>query len=183
MNNWDRFVIVFFVIILSYSLIIGKNQTLKIILSSYISILTADGIGNLIEKYLIGNDPIIKIFVANADNKSLIVLKIAIFVILTILLATRGGFGIAISKEKSKLFSFISTISFGVLSAGLIISTLLVYASGISILDSSKVIIESPLQQVSQKSLLVSLMIKNYSIWFSLPAIAFIVSSFVSEDE
>ena len=45
--SWDLFVIVFFAVIIAYSFIIGRNQTLKVIIASYIAILASDGIGNL----------------------------------------------------------------------------------------------------------------------------------------
>lgn len=175
--NWDLFIIVFFLIIVAYSFMIGKYQTLKIILSSYIAILTSDGVGNIIEKYLISDQSLINI----SENKPLIILKISIFVILTILLATRGAFGISISDPRSKFTEFVMTISFGVLSAGLIISTILVYVSGASLVKLSGVATSESMNLIAESSRSVRMMIENYNIWFSLPAIAFIVSSLMAE--
>lgn len=161
---------------------IGKYQTLKIILSSYMAILASDGIGNLIEKYLIGENPALNVFVAQGENKSIIVLKIAIFVVLTIVLATRGAFGIVVSQEKSRFVSFMVTISYGILSAGLIISTILVYVSGVSLVEATNLLGTNPLPSIAESSRFVRVMIENYNIWFSLPAIAFIFSSFFGDE-
>lgn len=179
--DWDLFIIAFSLVIIAYTFMIGKYQSLKIILSSYISILTADGIGNLVEKYLIGDDPAINVFVAQGENQSLIVLKIAIFVILTILLATRGGFGIVISQEKSRFFSFVTTFVYGILSAGLIISTILIYVSGSSMVEATSIFVNNPLTTIEASSRLVRVMTENYNIWFSMPAVAFIFTSFLGE--
>ena len=45
--SWDLFVLVFFVVIMAYSLIIGRDNTLKVILGTYVAALTADAAGNL----------------------------------------------------------------------------------------------------------------------------------------
>ncbi|MCT4592340.1 MAG: hypothetical protein N4A36_03085 [Candidatus Gracilibacteria bacterium] len=178
--SWDLFIIVFFVIIVAYSYIIGKYQTLKIILSSYIAILSADAIGSLIEKYMIGESPIINIATVHSSSNALIFIKIITFIFLTILLATKGGFGIVASQERSRFSSFLLTMTYGILSAGLIISTILVYISGASLVDLTSVT-ENPLSQISEQSQLVRLMIKNYNAWFSLPVVVFLISSFLGD--
>jgi hypothetical protein len=55
--SWDLFIIVFFGVIIAYSFIIGRNQTLKIIIATYMAILTADGLGNLFQTYLLPTAP------------------------------------------------------------------------------------------------------------------------------
>lgn len=177
--DWDLFIICFSLVIVSYSIMIGKYQTLKIILSSYIAILTSDAIGNLFKIYLIGGDPSIDLF--TSEIKSLIILKISIFVIITILLATRGGFGIVIADDKSRLASIFTTVIYGFLSASLIISTILVYVSGVTMVEATSLVIESPITSIENSSKLVRMMTENYNIWFSLPAIAFIFSSLIGD--
>ena len=49
--SWDLFILVFFAVVVAYSFIIGKNQTLKVILGTYLAVLCADGMGNLFGKY------------------------------------------------------------------------------------------------------------------------------------
>jgi len=54
--SWDLFVIVFFVVILAYSLIIGRDNTLKVVVGTYISMIAADAGGALFAKYLSGSE-------------------------------------------------------------------------------------------------------------------------------
>lgn len=180
--SWDLFILVFFMIIVAYSYVIGKYQTLKIILSSYIAILAADGLGNLVEQYLIGEKPVLNVFVATGQSGSLITFKIAVFVIITILLATKGRFGVMVSAEKNRFVAFSSTIVYGILSAGLIISTILVYMSGISLFEVKEVFIANPVDTIAAQSRLVTMMITHYNVWFSLPAVVFIFSSFFGDE-
>ncbi len=45
--TWDLFILVFFVVIVAYSLIIGRGNTLKVILGTYVAALAADAFGNI----------------------------------------------------------------------------------------------------------------------------------------
>lgn len=179
--TWDLFVLVFFLVIIAYSFIIGKNQTMKVIISTYVAILAADGIGSIIEKYLIGADPLIQIFSIDRLSSALIVTKIAIFVCTIVLLATRGGFEISLSEEKSTFLYLAMTSFYGVLSAGLIVSTVLIYTSGVSMIEGTVDLTNTVIYPVYQSSFLVRQMINNSHTWFSLPAVALIFSSFTSK--
>lgn len=180
--TWDLFILVFFLIIVSYSVMIGKDQTIKVILSSYIAILASDAIGGLIAR-VIGGGAVTNVLVISSESKAIIMMKIGIFVFLTVALATRGAFEIVASEERSPFMRMMMTIAYGVLSAGLIVSTILVYVSGLSLLSTGTLFTQNPIQEVAQGSQLVQLMIENYAIWFSLPAIAFVISSLFTGDE
>lgn len=181
--TWDLFIIVFFLVIVAYSFVIGKNQTMKVILSSYVAILAADGVGNLVQKYLLGTDPVVNIFTVQAENSAFIVMKISIFVILTVLLTIRGAFAIDLMTERSQFFSIFLTGAYGVLSAGLIISTILVYISGISIFSAAYLDSENPIIRIAADSDFVRTMVENYNVWFSFPAIVFMISSLFGGEE
>ncbi|MBN2086837.1 hypothetical protein JW758_00675 [Candidatus Peregrinibacteria bacterium] len=180
--SWDLFVIVFFTVIIAYSFIIGRNQTLKIIIASYIAILASDGIGNLIERYLIGNDPVVDVVNVTNGESALVILKIFIFVFTIVLIATRGRFSIDMSKPGSAVMTVILNLAYGILSAGLITSTILIYASGSSLVQETSVIMNEAVLQMYRESQMVQLMINNYNIWFSIPAIAFVISSFIGDE-
>lgn len=181
--TWDLFVIVFFLVIIAYSFVIGKNQTMKVILSSYIAILAADGVGNLVQKYFFGVDPVLNVFVLQADNSAFVVMKISIFVILTVLLTIRGAFEIELFQDRSRFLGMFLTGAYGVLSAGLIISTILVYITGISLFNTVAVNPANPIVEIAASSSLVRTMITNYDVWFGAPAIVFMLSSlFVPEE-
>ena len=177
--SWDLFVIVFFAVIIAYSFIIGRNQTLKIIIASYIAILTADGIGNLIERFLLTDGQSIGPLAAPEDG-GLVVIKIFIFVFTIVLIATRGRFTINMDKHGSSVINIILNLVYGILSAGLITSTILIYTSGSSLVQESAIMNEA-VMAMYRDSMMVQTMINNYNIWFSLPAITFVISSFLGQ--
>jgi hypothetical protein len=177
--SWDLFVIVFFAVIIAYSFIIGRNQTLKIIIASYIAILTADGIGNLIERFLFKGIPADNAIIT-PDDSGLVVIKIFIFVFSIVLITTRGRFAINMDKHGSSIINIILNLTYGVLSAGLITSTILIYTSGSSLVqETSSLVMNEAVMAMYRDSVMVQTMINNYNIWFSLPAITFVISSFL----
>ena len=56
-------------------------------------------------------------------------------------------------------------------------------ASGASLIQQSTVIMNDAVLTIYKQSQLVRLMINNYNVWFSLPAIAFVISSFFGNEE
>ncbi len=181
--SWDLFVIVFFTVIIAYSFIIGRNQTLKIIIASYIAILAADGIGNLIERYLIGEEPLINAIDFTTGEGTLVVLKIFIFIFTIVLIATRGRFAIDMGRSGSAAMNIILNLTYGILSAGLITSTILLYTSGASLVQETSIIMNEAVLDMYRQSFMVQVMVNNYNIWFSLPAVTFVISSLIGEEE
>ena len=181
--SWDLFVIVFFTVIIAYSFIIGRNSTLKIIIASYIAILASDGIGNIIERYLIGDKPVVNVIDLANDESSLVILKIFIFVFTIVIISTRGRFSINMDRTKSQAMNVILNLAYGILSAGLITSTILIYASGASLVQETSIIMNEAVLQMYRESYMVQMMINNYNAWFSLPAITFVISSFIGSEE
>jgi len=180
--SWDLFVIVFFTVIIAYSFIIGRNSTLKVIISTYIAILTSDGIGNLIDKYLIGESPIVRLADITSSESTLVIIKIIIFILTIVLITTRGRFTINVETNRSTTMSIVLALTYGILSAGLITSTILIYASGASMVQETNIIMNEAVLKMYRESNMVQLMIDNYNIWFSIPAITFVISSFIGEE-
>jgi hypothetical protein len=176
--SWDLFVIVFFSVIIAYSFIVGRNATLKIIIGTYIATLTADGLANLVRQYISPNVPLL----SGPDSEQIyIVMKIVVFIIAVVVIAVKGGFEVNILMERQAVVRILSTFVFGALNAGLIVSTLLIYVSGFSLIGMQDAAVS--VAGLGSESLLVQMMIDNYSLWFSLPAIALVVVSFAEPTE
>jgi len=180
--TWDLFVIVFFAVVIAYSFIIGRNKTLKVIVSTYIAILAADGVGNLINHFFIGEDPLIRAFEVSDQAISLILLKIIIFVLVLVLIVMKGSFEIHIEQTKSTAMNMILNLTYGILSAGLIVSTILIYVSGFSLFDGSGMVMSSAMQAIYEQSYMVRSILDNGNVFFALPAITFVIASFMGEE-
>ena len=97
--SWDLFVLVFFGIVIAYSFIIGRNQTLKVIIACYMAILSADGLGNIFKQYIFPAMPSLQS--GTEADTALIFLKIFVFVLAIVLIAIKGGFYVDIMFERS----------------------------------------------------------------------------------
>lgn len=184
--SWDLFIVVLFAVIIAYSFIIGKERTLKIIIGSYLAILTADGLGNIFHQYALSSQQFVTLLrffgFANQDH-TLITLKIFIFIAAIVILAVRGGFEVTSGKTNDGVVHMIITLIFGFLSAGLIMSTLLVYVSGASFVGGTVTITNNALSQAYSESEMIKLMIKNYNFWFAIPAVSFLIVSLFNKKE
>ena len=181
--SWDLFIIVFFTLIIAYSFIIGKNQTIKVIIGSYLAILTADGLGNLLERYLLMPNPLLKSMPPVLGERILVLFKIGVFLIAIVIVAVRGGFTVVLREERTGILKVISNFCFGFLNAGLMISTILIYISGFSFVQGAFDLTASPVFEIYSQSQLVKIMVNNYNFWFSLPAIAFVFMSLIGMKE
>ncbi len=179
--SWDLVIIVFFAIVMSYSFIIGRNQSIRVMIAAYISIIATQGIGNVILR--LAGSSINNIEILNFTfNVSIIsALKIIIFVTFIILLALRSGIHITYTKESGSLMNILYTTIFGFGTAGLIISTILTYVAGNAILDVTMPS-SGAIAPIAQSSPLMQIMVLNQDIWFSLPAILIIAAGFINNE-
>lgn len=177
--SWDLFVVVIFAVIIAYSFIIGKENTLKVIIGSYIAILTADGIGNLFRQYALGSNELVmflKFFGMDNPDRTMILVKVLTFIMAIVIIAMKGGFEVKHGSHGGVIGIIINLI-FGFLSAGLVISTLLIYVSGASFVSGTVNMANNTLASAYSESEMVKMMIDNYNIWFALPAVTFLLSS------
>lgn len=176
--SWDLFVLVFFAIVIAYSFIVGRNQTMKIIIASYMAVLTADGLGNLFEKYILPTAPALQ---GVQGVQALVLLKIFVYVLVIVMVAIRGGFHVDILPENSVVTRIVANLSFGFLNAGLMVSTLLVYLTGGSfVMGTVQTGLHTNLYNESQ---FIKTIVDNYDVWFSLPAVALVLISFFQPSE
>jgi len=180
--TWDLFVIVFFVVILSYSFVIGKDGTVKLLLSSYMSLIAADALGNLLSKFFFTSEPIIKLFSLSQDPTALVITKISIFIIAMVTFAVKGAYEITMPKENATA-EFFLTLLFGSLSAVFLISGILVFTSGGSLIAGGVAITESNISAMYNQSYIVRTIVLNYSLWFALPMLAFLIFSLFRKSE
>lgn len=185
--SWDLFVIVFFVVILAYSLIIGRDNTLKVILGTYVSMIAADAGGTLFSKYLSGSElfmKILKFAAVGNEQEAVVFVKVILFVALVILFAVRGAFEVDTADDRSILVRTILSMVYAVLSAGLIISAILVFVSGVSLVGGgSTETTTTALWDVYNQSGMIRTIVDNSNLWFSMPALAFLIHSFYSRRE
>lgn len=182
--SWDLFVLVFFVVIVAYSFIIGRDNTLKVILGTYVAALAADACGSLFAVSFTGSPmfmSLLKLASVNSDYEAVIFVKVLVFVALVILFAVRGAFAVATVNDRSAAIRIVLSFVYAAMSAGLIISVILTFVSGVSFVGGgTQTTTTTALWDLSTQSHLIKTMLNYTYVWFSAPALAFLVHSIYS---
>lgn len=178
--TWDLIVIVFFAIVLAYSFIVGKDESVKIIIASYIAIVAVQAIGNLLELLTGESKTMMDMLGFTVDRNIISTIKLILFVAMIIFLAIRGGFEMEYAKQIEGVWETVLTGAFGFATAGLLLTALLTYIAAKPILDHTlgSAPLLAPLLMQSQ---LVSVMVDYQNVWFCLPAVLLLVVGFISE--
>lgn len=179
--TWDLFVIVFFAVVCAYSFIVGKHESVKIIIATYIAIIAIQGIGNLVAQGSVIAGSYLEMLGFGLDTQTISIMKLIAFVGVIIFLASRGGFDMEYSKDLGGMVDMLLVGAFGFSTAGLLQISLLTFVAGSPLLDPNLAMSEA-LQPLLVNSQLIQIMVEYQNIWFSLPAILLIVLGFVAHD-
>ncbi len=187
--SWDLFVIVFFVVIVAYSFIIGRDNTLKVILGTYVSIIAADAAGSLFATYFAGSAlflNILKFASVSNEQEAVVLVKVTIFVVLVILFAVKGAFEVDTVDDRSAAIRMVLSVIYAVMSAGLIISAILVFVSGVPLISNNVgaiTVANGGLWDIYTKSALIRNIVQHSHLWFSIPALSFLIHSLYTDHE
>lgn len=178
--SWNLFVIVFFAVVVTYSFIIGKHESVKIIVASYIAIVAVQGIGNLLARFA-GDDPLFSMLGITVDITLLATTKLVLFVAAIIVLAVRGSFEIEFRRDPGSIADLALTGIFGFATAGLLLTTLLTYVADAPLL--SRDIAETALiASMMERSALLATIVRYQDLWFCGPALLLFASGFLGKE-
>ncbi len=177
--SWDLFVIVFFGLVMSYSFIIGKHESVKIIVFTYIAIVAGLATGDILQQLSANSQPLLSSFGLVLDITVLDSTKLIIFIGTIILLAIRGGFDVEYGNDDNSVVNTVLTGVFGFATAGLLLTTLLTFVAGKHLLDPA--LGSAPnLAPILAQSTFMQAMVLYQSLWFALPAALLIAVGLVS---
>ncbi|MDD5623533.1 MAG: hypothetical protein PHI23_02385 [Candidatus Peribacteraceae bacterium] len=180
--TWDLFIIVFFALIITYSFIIGKHESVKIIIASYIAIVAVQGIGNILARFSGQSQPMFSLLGITVDITLLSTTKLVLFIAAVIFLAIRGGFTIEFNREPGGITDTVLTGVFGFATAGLLLSTLLTYVADVPLL-SKNIADAATVSSIIKQSELMNTMVAYQDLWFALPALLLLGSGFLGKEQ
>lgn len=178
--TWNLVLLSTFVLLFAYNFLLGQNATIKLILSIYIAILTADGIAGILKEFVFDVSPGFQVLVAGNENTVFSWIRILLFLFAVIIFVVKSGFHVILDKHDHWAMRLGIHGMFSALSAILFLSTILIYMSGNSFVEG---MILAQEVSIYKESLLAKILIDYYQFWFSLPAIAFLATSFLFEPE
>lgn len=177
--TWDLLVIVFFAVIVAYSFIVGKDESVKIIIASYIAIVAVQALGNLLEMLGGESRTMMEMLGFTLDRNVISTTKLLLFVAMIIFLAIKGGFEMEYAKDLTGIWDPIITGAFGFATSGMLLSALLTYIAAKPLLDET--LGSAPLiQPLLADSTLVQVMVDYQNVWFALPALLLLTIGFIN---
>ncbi len=183
--SWDLLIIVFFGLVVAYSLIIGRNNNLKVIIATYVAALFADAVGNLFGKTLALSDNFMKLmslFYVQTPQDAAALVKIIMLFVIIVLLSVKGKYDVDVTRGGPPGFKIGINMLFGFLNACLIVSVALIFVSGSSFIIGDPVTTSEAFQDIHSQSNLARILIDYYSIWFMLPAFGFLLISLFNQN-
>lgn len=181
--SWDLFILVFFGVIIAYSFIIGRNQTLKVITGTYVAILCSDALGNLFARYFVSSDQFLKILslfsIGDADQ-AVAFFKVLMLITLVVMIAVRGTFDYDAEDDKPMPMRMGMNFVLGLMSAGLMMSAMLIFVSGGSLIVDAA-LVNNPLTEIYTNSRFVRIMVDYSNFWFFIPGLSLVFVSFFSK--
>lgn len=185
--SWDLLIIVFFGLVVAYSLIIGRNNNIKVIIATYVAALFADAIGNLFGKTLALSDNFMKLmglFQISTPEDAAALVKIVMLIVMIVLLSVRGNYDVDVRADSPPGTKIGINVLFGFLNACLIVSVALIFISGSSFIVGDPIATSGAFQDIYSQSNIARILIDHYSIWFMLPALGFLgISLFTPKGE
>lgn len=176
--TWNLVLISAFVMLFAYHFLLGQSATIKLMLSIYISIMTADGIASILKKLLFDLSPGFQSVFGEIELEIFAALRIILLLIAIVILVVKSGFRVAIEKHDHWAVRTGIHAIFSMLSAILFLATILIYLSGNSFVEGMLFAREI---KIYEESLIAQILIDYYQFWFSLPALTFLATSFVFE--
>lgn len=176
--TWNLVILSVFVLLFAYSFMLGQDDTIKLILCIYIAILTADGVSGVLQQFVIDPSPGFQALMADKKTQIISWMRILLFIVAVVIFAVKSGFHVVLDKHEKWAVRFLIHGWFSGMSALLFLSTMLIYFSGNSFVEG---MLFAQDIVIYQQSLLAQILIDYYQLWFSLPAISFLVTSFLFE--
>ncbi len=178
--TWNLVLVSAFVMLFAYNLLLGQSSTIKLIISIYISILAADGIAAFFKKVFIDLSPGVQAVMGEHETEVFSAVRIILLLVSIIILVIKSGFVISVDRHSHWGVRTGVHIGFAVLSAILFLATILIYLSGSSFSEGMLFAREI---HIYEQSLVAQILIDYYQLWFTLPALAFVGSSFFFESK
>jgi len=157
--GWDLFILVFFIVMTVYGVLLGKNRTLAIVLSSYVAYVVAHEFSQIVFEWFSRASSY-----NNAVGTSSFGAKTITFVAVLIILVIKNNFG---RDEEKDITATAITVIYGFLAAGLIMISLFSFMG-----DSERIAILT-------SSNLASKVYSSRTIWLIGPLIAITASNVI----
>lgn len=174
--TWDLLIIVFFAIVVTYSLIIGRHEAVKVLVASNIAAFAAQGIGMGLTEGSATAGPILQTLGFVVGPTTTIIVKLIAFIGLLVAIAIHGG--LSSDYEETSILDTAVAAGLGIATAAFLLLNLLAILGDSSPLSTT--LEEAPtLLPLFSQSLLAAELASLQPLWLLLPALLLVGTSFL----
>lgn len=180
--SWDLFIAVFFALVITYSFIIGKKESIRIIVSCYVALVAVQALGGFFDRIFgfTETQSLLASVGVPLDTTVTAVIKLTVFVVLVVFIMVRAGLHVQYANNGKAVTNVVIAGLAGFATAGLLLATLLTFIGGSPLLDMH--ITATPvLAAVLKQSQLMTIMMQNLDLWFTLPALVIVAGGVFSK--
>ncbi len=174
--SWDLLIILFVALVVAYSFIVGKDASVKIIVSTYIALVAVQALGNV--AMLMLNASTASSVGLSLSPDVLAIGRVILFAAAVVFMAVKGGINIESGQSFGAAWDIVVATALGLSTSLLLLSSLITYITGKPILDVtlgsadvlSGILLTSPL---------VHAIVTYQHVWFALPAVLLLTIGFL----
>lgn len=174
--TWDLLIIVFFAIITTYSLIIGRHEAVKVLVASHIAAFAAQGIGMGLTEGSSAAAPLLSTLGFAIGPTTIVAAKLIAFIGILVAIAIYGG--LSSDYEEEGIIDTAVAAGLGMVTAAFLLLNLLAILGNSSPLSTT--LAETPdLLPLFSQSMLAATLTSLQPLWLLLPAVLLVGTSFL----
>lgn len=175
--SWDLVLTVFIVIVVAMSYLLGKHQCVKLVLAAYVSMVTVQGVAAIFGRASTDWNTLEKSLAVNVDDPIFSTAKLLLFVLVTVLIALRGGISVSYEKEALTVTNVIAAGALGLATAGLMLVTVVTFIADVPLL-SPALSLSPILSPLANQSWILWSVTSFQDLFFTVPAVLVLVIGF-----
>lgn len=176
--SWDLLIVVFTGVVVVYSFIIGRHESMKLTVCCYLAFIATEASGMVLARASKDSAALLGSLGIVSTPGEITIAKLVIFSALLILLILRSGITIDYGEQPGTIWQLLLTVVFGATSAALLLSSLLVIISGTPVFSGT--LAASPaIAPLLSQSLLLQILAQNQELFFALPALLLLAAGFL----
>jgi hypothetical protein len=175
--SWDLVLTVFIIIVVAMSYLLGKHQCVKLVLAAYVSMVTVQGVAAVFGRASPDWNALQQNLAVNVDDHILSTAKLLLFVLVTVLIALRGGISVSYEKEALTVTNVIAAGLLCCATAGLMLVTVVTFIADVPLL--SPLLAFSPvLKPLLGQSWILWTVTSFQDLFYTVPAVLVLVIGF-----
>ncbi|HEY5714597.1 MAG TPA: hypothetical protein VIT68_04575 [Candidatus Gracilibacteria bacterium] len=173
--TWDLVIVAGFAVIFAYNLMLGQRDTVKLIICTYMSMMAADGIAGTIKTYIFDTSLGLQATFGDQEVAIFTWMRLLLFILIIILFVVKSGFHVDLDRHEKMVIRVLIHALFSGILALLLLATVVVYLGGISVTEG---LLFARDLEIYESSIVARILLDHLQIWFTLPALAFLITSF-----